>query len=147
MMTTTSYILLILICILFIWIIRLHIRIKRFTRGAHGASLEKTIGLIMRDIERVRHDHIDLKNEQEVLKRKQAKAIRSIETVRFNPFKDQGSNQSFATALVNDEKNGLVISTLFARDRMSVFAKPIIDGKSEYELTVEEKQVLEKTLL
>lgn len=146
-MTTTLYIFAALILILFVWIVRLHIRIKRFTRGSNGTSLEKTISTILRDIERVRHDHIDLKNEQDVLKRKQAKAIRSIETVRFNPFKDQGSNQSFATALLNDEKNGVIISTLFARDRMSVFAKPIVDGKSEYELTVEEKSVLEKTLL
>ena len=147
MMTTTLYILIILVSLLLVSVVLLHMRIKRFTRGSRGASLEQTIAVILRDIERVRHDHINLKNEQDLLKRKQAKAIRSIETIRFNPFKDQGGNQSFATALVNDEKNGVVISTLFARDRMSVFAKPIVNGTSEFELTVEEKSVLEKTLI
>lgn len=146
MMTTTLYILIAFIAILSICVLLLYIRIKRFTRGSRGASLENTMATILKDIEYVRRDHINLKNEQDVLKRKQAKNIRSIETVRFNPFPDQGGNQSFATALVNDEKNGVVISTLFARDRMSVFAKPIINGASEYELTVEEKSVLEKTL-
>lgn len=146
-MTTTLYILIILVSLLLVSVVLLHMRIKRFTRGSRGASLEQTIAVILRDIERVRHDHINLKNEQDLLKRKQAKAIRSIETIRFNPFKDQGGNQSFATALVNDEKNGVVISTLFARDRMSVFAKPIVNGTSEFELTVEEKSVLEKTLI
>jgi hypothetical protein len=73
------------------------------------------------------------------------KSIRSVETIRFNPFLDAGSNQSFAISFLNDEGNGVVMSSLYARDRMSIFAKPIIKGKSEFELSTEEKEVLEKS--
>ena len=45
--------------------------------------------------------------------------------------------------MIDDESNGVVLSSLDTRDRMSVFAKPIKSGKSEYELTNEEKSVLE----
>ena len=49
-------------------------------------------------------------------------------------------------ALMNDESNGVVISSLYARDRMSIFAKPITGGKSEFELSSEEKDVLAKAI-
>lgn len=132
--------------VLLVWNIVTERRIRRFTRGANGASLEGSIGTVLKKIQEIEASHATLTEVQAALGREQKKAIRNIETIRFNPFADQGSNQSFATALINDEKNGVVISTLFARDRMSVFAKPILNGKSEYELTQEEKTVLEKAL-
>jgi hypothetical protein len=72
------------------------------------------------------------------------KTIRKVETVRFNPFEDHGSNQSFAIAFVNDEGDGVVMSSLYARDRMSIFAKPVKNNKSEFDLSAEEKEVLAK---
>ena len=72
------------------------------------------------------------------------KSVRGLETIRFNPFPDQGSNQSFAVGMLNEEGNGVVFSSLYSRERMSIFAKPVKNGKSEYELTTEEKEVLKK---
>jgi len=69
-----------------------------------------------------------------------------VETIRFNPFKGNGSggNQSFSTAFVNEEGDGVVISSLYSREHISVFAKPIKKMSSEYEMTKEEKDSLEK---
>ncbi len=47
---------------------------------------------------------------------------------------------------MNDEGNGVVMSSLYARDRMSIFAKPIVKGKSEFELSSEEKEVLDRSV-
>ena len=80
----------------------------------------------------------------DVVNAKLQKSIRGLETVRFNPFSDQGSNQSFAIGMLNEKGDGVVLSSLYSRERMSVFAKPIKGGKSEYELTAEEKEVLKK---
>jgi hypothetical protein len=46
--------------------------------------------------------------------------------------------------MLNEEGDGLVMSSLYSRERMSIFAKPIKAGKSTYELTAEEKEALEK---
>jgi hypothetical protein len=146
MITTTLYILIATILILIFWIVSFEIRIRRFMRGSNGKSLEKSLSSLLQNTEKIKEENLILKEEINFLKIKQVKNIRNINTVRFNPFKDQGGNQSFATALINDEKDGVIISTLFARERMSVFAKPIVNGKSDYELTVEEKEVLEKSL-
>ena len=78
------------------------------------------------------------------MNRRLRKSIRGVETVRFNPFPDQGSNQSFAIGMVDETGDGVVLSSLYARERMSIFAKPVKGGKSEYELTEEEKEALWK---
>lgn len=139
------YILSGIIVILLIWIGLTEYRFKKFFAGTKARNLEEVmieLGSQMKE----------LKNTQEVINKhlitvddRLNKSIRSIETVRFNPFLDAGSNQSFAISFLNDEGDGVVMSSLYARDRMSIFAKPIIGGKSDFELSSEEKEVLEKS--
>jgi len=62
--------------------------------------------------------------------------------VRFNPFRDTGGNQSFAIALVDGHGNGVVISSLHARDGTRVYAKPLRHWESTYTLTDEEKEAI-----
>jgi hypothetical protein len=73
-------------------------------------------------------------------------SIRGLHTIRFNPFQGDGSGgfQSFATAFLNEEGTGIIISSIHARDRMSVYAKPISKFISEFELTEEEQEALSK---
>jgi len=72
--------------------------------------------------------------------------LQGVGLVRFNPFEGQGQggNQSFAIAFLDEYSNGVVLSTLYARDRVGVYAKPIEKGISTYELTNEEKEAIER---
>ncbi len=82
----------------------------------------------------------------QTIDKKLSRTVSGNETVRFNPFQGAGlgGNQSFATALINAEGDGVVISSLYSRDRVSIFSKPIKKFSSEYELTAEEKEALQK---
>ena len=62
--------------------------------------------------------------------------------IRYKAFEVNGSSQSFSIALLNEKGNGVIISSLHSRDRVSTFAKPVIDYKSEHDLTEEEKSVI-----
>ncbi len=127
-----------------VWIIVTEKRLKRFFLGKKANNLEDTILSLSDNIAKLKTAKEKTEKELALINTKLKKSIRGLETVRFNPFPDQGSNQSFAIGMVDEENNGLVISSLYSRERMSVFAKPIKNGKSEYELTNEEKEVLEK---
>ena len=74
------------------------------------------------------------------------RSIQAIETERFNPFKGEGvgGSQSFATVLISEKGDGVVISSLYSRDRISIFSKPIAKFKSAFDLTDEENNVLKK---
>lgn len=62
--------------------------------------------------------------------------------VRFNPFDDTGGDQSFAIAVTNARGDGFVLSTLHARSGTRVYAKPVRNGTSRYQLSKEEEQAL-----
>ncbi len=129
------------------WAINTEKRLKRFFMGKKAKDLEDTIEILEGNIAKL--NEAKEKTEKELLEinGKLKKSIRGLETIRYNPFPDQGSNQSFAVGMLNEDGDGVVFSSLYSRERMSIFAKPIKNNKSEYELTDEEKDVLKKAVV
>jgi hypothetical protein len=127
-----------------IWVAITEKRLKKFFLGKKAKDLEDTIVELENDIAKLKNAKENIEKDISIINAKLKKSIRGLETVRFNPFPDQGSNQSFAIGMLNEEGDGLVISSLYSRERMSVFAKPVKKGISIYELTAEEKGALEK---
>lgn len=128
----------------FFWIFKTEQRLKKVFLGKKAKDLEDTILMLKDDVDELKKSKDTAEKEIILINAKLKKSIRGLETIRFNPFPDQGGNQSFAVSFLNEEGDGLVLSSLYARERMSVFAKPIKGGKSDYELTEEEGQVLKK---
>lgn len=127
-----------------IWMFNTEHRLKRFFLGKKGKDLEDSIEAILESVETLKKAKESAETELALINSKLKKSVRGLETIRFNPFPDQGSNQSFAIGMLNEDGDGVVLSSLYSRDRMSVFAKPIKNKKSEYELTTEEKEALKK---
>jgi len=127
-----------------VWIVKTEKRLKKFFSGKKARDLEENIEILEENISKLKIAKENTEKELIEINDKLKKSIRGLETIRFNPFLDQGSNQSFAIGMLNEENNGVVLSSLYSRERMSIFAKPIKNGKSDYELTTEEKEVLEK---
>ena len=65
---------------------------------------------------------------------------------RYNSVGGMGGDQSFSLALLDKENNGFILSSLFMDGSARIFIKPIKRGTSQYQLSEEEQQVLEKAL-
>ena len=126
------------------WIFATEKRLKRFFVGKKAKDLEDTIVALAENIKVLQNSKEKTEKEMIEINGKLRKSVRGLETIRFNPFPDQGSNQSFAMGILNEDGDGVVLSSLYSREKMSIFAKPIKNKKSEYELTNEEKEVLHK---
>ncbi len=135
----------IFVLLLIVLIIRLEMRFKHLLMGTGAKDLEGVMNILGHHVENLQKTQTEINNHLEIVDKRLNKSIRNIETIRFNPFPDAGSNQSFAISMLNDEGNGVVISSLYARDRMSVFAKEIKKGISDHELSAEESEVLKKS--
>ena len=135
-------VLLVLIAILAIWVGVLEYRLRRLLLGKDARSLEDTITNIREGIFSLARSHKETVSRIENLDGRVKRSIQGVETLRFNAFADAGSKQSFAIGLLTEEGDGVVISSLYSRDRMSVFAKPVRGHASEHELTEEEQEVL-----
>lgn len=71
-----------------------------------------------------------------------AAGLRRVALVRYDAFGDIGGRQSFSAALLDDSGDGLVLSSIHARNEARTYAKSIEDGRSSAELTPEEKQAV-----
>ncbi len=128
--------------LLIVWIFLLQRKIQRLVAGKNGATLEQAIHDNHARIEMLEREHTLVRGALAEVDIRLRKKIDGVRIHRFNPFQGVGGNQSFASAFLDEEKNGVVISTLYSRERVSVFAKPIKKGASEFELTEEEQRVL-----
>ncbi len=144
--TILIYTLLTVSLVLIFWIIRLERKIKLFTLGTGIGNFEELLKLLRRDLGVLNQWKTQSADSFRIIDEKLRKSVRSVETVRFNPFKGTGAggNQSFATAFINEKGDGVVFSSLHARDRVSIFSKSLKGFVSEHELSEEEKEVIEK---
>jgi len=70
--------------------------------------------------------------------------IQNVGFVRFNPFSETGGDQSFSLALLDGKESGFVLTVLHARARTRLYVKPIKKGRSEIELSSEERKALQQ---
>ena len=70
-------------------------------------------------------------------------AISRIGLIRFDAFDDAGGAQSFALALVDDDGDGIVLSSLHSRPTTRVYVKAIRRGVADAPLSDEEVRALQ----
>ena len=88
--------------------------------------------------EQIKEAFLKIKNLDNISER----TIQKVGVVRFNPFNDLGGNQSFVIALLDNQNNGFVISSLFIKEGNRVYAKFINAGKSDHLLSKEEMEAI-----
>lgn len=136
--------------ILLAWNSILHLRLRKieeknreFFKGEKVKDLEeilleqaKSLKLLDKDIQEL----YAISNEINNLA---MRGIHKVSTIRFNPFKDVGGNQSFSIALLNGKNNGITITALYTKEGTRVYAKAIVNSESpHFPLTEEEKEAI-----
>lgn len=122
------------------------LRLRRFLRGRSGKNLEDVIVSISKELEGLDKSYGELETYLGSVEERLQKSVQNVGVVRFNPFHDAGGDQSFAIALLDENKNGVVFSSLYSREGVRVYAKPIKNSASNYQLSPEEQQAIEKAL-
>ena len=72
------------------------------------------------------------------------RSIRRVGIVRYNPFEDTGSNQSFVLAMLDSQGDGFVMSSLHSRQQTRVFLKQLVKGKADTTLSQEENEAIRR---
>ena len=73
-------------------------------------------------------------------------SIQKVGFTRFNPFKNTGGDNSFVLSLLDQQNDGVMLSSLYMRDGVRVYGKTIERGDSRYPLSDEEKSVLKNSI-
>lgn len=125
-------------------VLRLEIKMRRLLIGKDSSSIGESMTKAKENLEKLNTFQKQIINHLESVEKRLNRSVQAVETMRFNPWKGDGvgGNQSFSTAFVSENGDGVVISSLYSRDRVSVFSKPLAKFESSFELTEEEKEVV-----
>ena len=121
----------------------LRLKFRKIMRGKSGNIADSIISL-NKEVKAL----VDFQKESEGyfrnVEKRLRRSVQSVDTVRFNAFKGvgEGGSQSFATAILSEDGDGVVVSSLYSRDRVSIFSKPISRFASQYELSGEEQDAI-----
>ena len=135
---------------LLLYVVVLSLRVRRATRryadlvrDTQGGSLQDVLHAHIERVSGVSRDLADLRQLYQALAERTQGTLQHVGMVRFNPFEDTGSDQSFVIALLDDRRDGIVLSGLHGREGTRVFAKPVEAGASRHSLSPEEGQAIQ----
>lgn len=120
----------------------LYTRLKKLFKGGKAQNIDDILVAYRVAIEDI-YESLDktketIDNHEDRIK----KSVKTPKTIRFNAWGDMSGAQSFTTKITDEEGNGVIMSTLYAREKTSIFAKPITNWSAEQELSDEEKELL-----
>ena len=129
---------------LLILVISLFLKMRRFLIGIDAKNIADSLTNVGNNISDLQEFRTTLEGYLTEVERRLRKSVQAVHTVRFNPFKGTGAggNQSFATAFLTEDGDGVIISSLYSREHVSVFSKPVKGNSSEHELSEEESEAL-----
>jgi len=103
-------------------------RTARSPRRRRGVPIPADLEAIRKEVEGLRDDA--------------AQALRHLAVVRYDAFGDMGGHLSWSLALLDDEGNGMVLTSIHGRNDVRSYAKSISDWNCAQELSPEESEAI-----
>lgn len=109
----------------------------------HAARLERGF-LELRDW--VEDATTGIEDRMSGVEARMANCITHRSLVRYDAYGEMSGRQSSSLALLDDNRSGVVLSSIHHRDSARVYVKQIVAGESELELSPEEMEAIENAL-
>ena len=109
----------------------------------NGNNIPEMLKKYLDDVNLIKKDNSEIKAYYTKLDSDISSCIQKVGLVRYNAFKDVGSDLSFAIALLDREDNGVVLNGIYGSESSNIYAKPIKNGVSQYQLSDEEKYAID----
>lgn len=114
-----------------------------FTKGT-TMDLDEVLTKTLEDLRNAEAKITALEKSRDELRLRLKKCVQNLKVLRYNAFDNTGSDLSYSIALVDEENNGVVLSSIYGREENRCYAKPVAAGKSQYVLSEEEQEVLQQ---
>lgn len=119
---------------------------KRTFRKGRAKNLEDLINDNLDIIENAQKASEEVTKKMEELESRMSRCIQNVGMVRYKAFQDMGPELSFSLALLDANMDGLILTNIFGDSNCVVYSKPVVEGKSDYILSNEEKEALEMAI-
>lgn len=118
---------------------------RRLTNKIDKKDLQSILEKILKESKIQGREIEEIVKKVTRLDREEKRHLQKIGFIRFNPFSETGGSQSFVLSLLDEQDNGLVLSSLHSREATRFYAKKVKKGKGEdFELSKEEKEAVKR---
>lgn len=128
-------------------------RMRRFEKAyvslqtfMSGSALEELLQLNLKKVETMKEDLSEHGTRIDDIENKLRAGVDRVELVRFNSSEHMGAELSFALAMLNQEGNGVVLTSIQSVEECRVYSKSILKGQAAVKLMPEEKLAIERAL-
>jgi len=122
---------------------KLTTKYQKFMNGLSGANIEEVLEDCIDKTNGVIEKNKELEYQLNTIRRNMYYCVQKVGVIRYNAFDNVGSDLSFSIALLDNNDDGVVLSSLYSRDSSSTYAKPVSAGKSKYALSAEEIKAID----
>lgn len=119
---------------------------KMMIKLGNGKNIQEDLETYFYRMDKIEKQNAEIVDYCQNLDNQLATCIQKVGIVRYNAFKDTGSDLSFALALLDENNDGVVLNGIYSREMSNIYAKPVEKGKSSYTLSDEENQAIEKAV-
>lgn len=127
----------------------LWLRLRRMRRaytllqgGGRGEDFVTLVGRHGTSVDELRAEVERLRERVKAMNREIADSLRHVAVVRYDAFPDMGGRLSFSAALLDDDGDGLVLTSINGRSETRTYAKGVKAGRSDHQLSPEETQAI-----
>lgn len=124
------------------FLFRAHKTYKTLTAGIDKKDFAHVLKKIKSDLKLADTELADTKSILDQTKDNSRSHIQKIGFIRYNPFGNTGGDQSFCLCLLDADDNGLMITSLHARDQTRIYSKLIAQGKSSEKASLSKEEAL-----
>lgn len=114
-----------------------------FTQG-DNVNWDELLTKTLTEVRAAKAEMQALEENQQAMREQMKGCVQKVKLMRYNAFADTGSDLSYSLSLLDENNNGVVLSSIYGREDNRTYAKPIENGKSTYNLSDEEKRYCRK---
>ena len=112
-----------------------------FTQG-ESTDIDTLLTNTLVELRKAKEDLAALTEKHKALREQVKGCLQTVKLERYDAFDAMGGKMSYSLLLSDENKNGVILTSVYGRDESRCYAKDLKEGKSEYTLADEEKELL-----
>lgn len=116
------------------------------TAGLEGANFEQILSHYLGKVDSAEKRMETVEQMLGVLQAQIPHCFQKSHLIRYDAFEDVGGQQSFSVVFLDAKRDGILLSGVYNRMDMRVYAKYLNDGRSSHPLSQDEERVIRECL-
>jgi len=142
-----SLLMLLVLIINSVRISKLSRKYRKFMRGGKEKNIEELLTELMGKVDNAIERSENVRSLYNDIDYRLNRCVQKLSIIRYKAFEDMGSAAlSFSIALLDAHNDGVILTGIYGRDECTTYAKPVDRGIPKYELSGEEKHVLQDAM-